>query len=478
MNDTKYYDLVILGWGASAFSAAIKASEMTGKEMRIAMVGKGPIGGTCVNMGCVPSKYLLEASHNIIRLEKPRIKGLYPSEVRFDDKEIMTGLREYVNHARREKYENVIRGYKNVELFKGTGRFSEKNTVSILGEDGKVRERISAPNVLIATGSSPIIPDIKGLDEVGYLTSDTIWNIDRIPSSIAIIGGGAVGLEIGQALSGMGSEVTIIEARNSLLPQTEPEIGVILKNRLEQEGIRFLMNSTVKEVKRDGGMKVIKIESQDNTTEIHVDELLVAVGRKPNTDLLNLEIPGVMTDKRGGIIASNKMETNIPGIYAAGDVVSKEMYLETLAAREGVIAVNNMFGEETTIDYSSTPWAVFTYPQVASVGMTEVKCLSKNGKSDSRTLRLKDLTKATIMGDDDGIIKVVVDPESKRIAGMHVIAPNAAEIIMEGVYAVKHGFTIDEIIETTHIFPTISEGIKLAAQSFIRDISSMSCCME
>ncbi|MCL4451425.1 MAG: mercury(II) reductase [Candidatus Thermoplasmatota archaeon] len=479
MNDEiKKFDLVILGKGAAAFSAAIKASELSDGEMSIAMIGTGPLGGTCVNVGCVPSKYLLEASHAVFNPSHPKMPGIFETTVKNDFSEVMSGLRSYVAHARDAKYAKVIESYSNVKLFNGLGKFVDRKTVMIIDPDGKESSTVSGSNILIATGSNPTAPPIEGLNDVGFLTSDTIWNLEDLPDSIAIIGGGAIGLEIGQALLHFGSKVTIIEALDSLLPQTEPEIGYALRARLEKEGMKFYLRARVSRVGKSVKGKSIHVITHKGEEVVEADELIVATGRKANTQFLNLAAAGVDTDPRGLILTTNTMKTSAPGIYAAGDCVSKKLFLETLAAREGVVAVSNMFGEDLKIDYDSATWAVFTNPQIAGVGMTENEFSKKNGSCSCRVFSLENLTKASIIGETEGIIKITVDPKDNRIVGMHIMAPNATDIITEGAYAVKNRYTIDDVIATSHIFPSFSEGIKLASQSFIRDMSKMACCVE
>ncbi len=472
------FDLIILGRGAAAFSAAIKSSELSQGEMKVAMVGTGPIGGTCVNVGCVPSKYLLEASHLVFNPGHPGMKGISETRVKYDFRMVMESLRSYVNKARETKYVQVIQNYKNVTLIEGFGKFLDNRTIHVKDSSGKKERIISGSNILIATGSHPSVPNIDGLDKAGFLTSDTVWNINKLPQTVAIIGAGAIGLEIGQALLHFGSRVIIIEALDSILPQTEPEIGLALQKRLEREGMEFHMRARVSSVKLFNGKKIVEVLTHRGKEKIEVDELLAATGRAPNTSYLNLEAAGVKTDKRGLIITDNTMKTSTEQIYAAGDCVSKTLFLETLAAREGVVAVSNMFGEELKIDYASSTWAVFTYPQVAAVGLTESEFTKINGSCSCRAFSLSNLTKASIVGETDGVIKITVDPKDNRIVGMHILAPNAIDIITEGAYAVKNGYTYNDIISTSHIFPSISEGIKLAAQSFVRDISMMSCCVE
>ena len=477
-SEVQKFDLVILGRGAAAFSAAIKASELSNGEMTVAMIGTGPLGCTCVNVGCAPSKYLLEASHSVFRPEHPRMAGIHTTRLKYDFLEVMDGLRSYVAHARDSKYVRVIENYRNVKLFTGLGKFVDKKTVTISDSDGNDIALVSGSNILIATGSHPAIPNIEGLKETGFLTSDTIWELNGLPESVAIIGGGAIGLEMGQALMHFGSKVTVIEALDSLLPQTEPEIGSAMKKHLEEEGMNFYLRARISAVSSSGSGKSIDVITHKGKEKVEVQEIVVATGRQPNTQYLDLEAAGVDTDSRGQIVTSDTMKTSEPGIYAAGDCVSKKMFLETLAAREGVIAVSNMFGEDLRIDYDSATWAVFTSPQIAGVGMTENQFSKKSGSCSCRVFSLENLTKASIMGETEGIIKITVDPNNNTIVGMHIMAPNATDIITEGAYAVRNGYTIDDIIATSHIFPSISEGVKLAAQSFIRDLSKMACCVE
>ena len=472
------FDIVILGRGAAAFSAAIKASEITSGQASIAMIGYGPVGGTCVNVGCVPSKYLLEASQNVSKPLHPRMKGINGSKVDFDFKSIMEGLRDYVEHARNSKYEDVINQYKNVTLFEGKARFSGPRTVEIVDLTGRKTKEITGSNFIIATGSTPAVPKIDGIEKIKYLTSDNIWQINKLPERIAVVGGGAIGLELGQALLNFGSSVTVIEALDSLIPQSEPEIGAALRNRLANDGMKFYLRARIGRVDHDSHGYRLDVITHRGKEAVNVDEVLIATGRKPNTSDLNLETAGVKTDERGLIITDRNMRTSSRFIFAAGDCVSKKLFLETLAAREGVVAASNIFGQDMEIDYESATWAVFTYPQIAGVGLTENEFSRKKGSCECRVFPLSNLTKATIMGEGEGIIKITINPLDKRIVGMHIFSPNATDIITEGAYAIRNGFKVEDIIATSHIFPSLSEGVKLAAQSFIRDISMMSCCVE
>ncbi|MEM0117725.1 MAG: mercury(II) reductase [Conexivisphaerales archaeon] len=471
------YDIVIIGRGAAAFSAAIKASEMTSGKALIAMVGKGDLGGTCVNVGCVPSKYLLEASNAYFYPKLQRFKGISSAKSTLDFSAVMRGLRDFVTRMRREKYEKVIRSYPNVEVFKGTAVFRSGKEVEIESADGQQKRLLRAKNIIIATGSRPSAPNIDGLKEAGFLTSDSIWNVDRLPESLAVIGGGAIGLEIGQAFLHFGSNVSVIEALPRIVAASEPEISQLLKNRLEEEGMSFFLKSRVARVKRENEKKVLELVTSKGRQQIEADEILVATGRAPNTDLLMLERAGVKTDGRGFIVVNENLQTSNKSIYAAGDCISKRMMLETLAAREGVVAVENILGNRTRLDYSHVPWAVFTNPQLASVGYNEEEFMRLTGSCSCRVVTLDKVAKAQMLG-EDGLAKLIIDPDSGRVVGLHILSPSASEFIIEGAMAVKYGLTYEDIVNMTHVFPTLAEAIKLSAQAFIRSVDMMSCCVE
>lgn len=473
----KEYDLVIIGAGAAGFAATIKASEITENRTRIALITAGALGGTCVNVGCVPSKYLIEASNHYFYSKKNFFKGI-KLRGEFEFSKIMEGLRELVDTLRKEKYEDVIGFYENVELIKGKARFKSQREIEIVKNDGEA-ENITGKKFIIATGSSPSIPPIQGITEISYLTSDNIWELKEKPESLLVIGGGAIGLELGQAFLHFDTKVTIVEAADRIIVNSEPEISERLTKILSNEGMEIITKARVAKVKQENETKVIEVLTHKGTIKIKVDEVLLATGRKPNTKELNLEAAGVKTDGKGFIITNEYMKTSNPNIYAAGDVVSKALMLETLAAKEGVIAgVNSIKGNELKMDYTAIPFVVFTNPNVASVGLTEQELMQKYNTCWCKVLTLDKVPKARIINEYEGLIKIVVNPSNEKIVGIHALAPQAAEFITEGALAIKCGFTIEEMINTTHVFPTLAECIKIAAQSFRRDVTKMSCCME
>ncbi len=470
------YDLAIIGRGAAAFAAAIKASELSEGKTRILMVGTGPIGGTCVNVGCVPSKYLLEASHSHFYPQHPRFPGIEPSNSKFDFSKVMEGLRSVVSQFRHSKYEKVLRAYAHVEMVEAKARFKSPTEIELLDGSDRVA---NTKNTLIATGSKPTSPPIEGLNETGYITSDTVWELNERPHSLAIIGGGAIGLELGQAFLHFDSEVSIIEAMPRIMATAEPEISEVLQHKLEGEGMKFYIKARINKVGRDNnGRKFIEVVTAQGRTKVECDEILVATGRAPNTDELALEKAGIRTDKRGFIETDATMKTSNPAVYAGGDCVSKKLMLETLSAREGVVAASNIMGQKEAIDYLSTPWAVFTNPQIAAVGKTEEEYVKETGSCSCRIVELRDVAKAAMLGEKEGLLKLVINPRNGLVVGLHVLSPLATEYIIEGVYAMKYNATFRDIMNTTHIFPSLAEGVKLAAQSFVRDIGMMSCCVE
>ncbi len=470
------YDLVIIGRGAAAFSAAIRTSEITSNQASIAMIGFGPIGGTCVNVGCVPSKYIIEAAKVVSTQRNPRYPGIKQSDPVVEFGKLMESLRGAVEEERKSKYEDVLKFYPNITMYEGRASIISRDTVKVTSKLGE--EDIKGYNFIIATGSSPMIPKIEGLEDTGYLTSDSVWSLNELPGEIGILGGGFVGLEIGQALHRLGSSVRIIKKHDTISRGIEREVGSELIRALENDGISFLIGRDVEKVYQRGDKKIISTRYKGKIEEIEVDEILIASGRKPNVAGLSPENAGIeYSDK--GIKVNDDFSTSNPLIYAAGDVVDQKYRLETLSAREGAIIASNIFNHSSKgINLQEVPWAIFTEPQLASVGYTEDEYNRNFGKAVVRTIPLVMVPKARILREDIGLFKIVADEDTGKIVGIHVLAPYAAEFIIEAVIAIKNGYTYNDIIENSHIFPTVAEGIKLTSQSFTRDMTKMSCCVE
>ncbi len=462
------FDLVIVGGGAAGFSAATRASELGFKTL---MVNGGlPIGGTCVNVGCVPSKILIEMLNNHYYGSKSRYDSVDGScTTAIDFSRAMEEVEVMVLGLRQSNYVDVANGFSNFTYIEGQASFVSPTEIEVNGT------RYSGQKFVIATGSRPRVVPIEGLDEVEVLTSRSIFSLRELPEHLVIIGGGAIGLEMAQAFRHFGSEVTVIERLPQLLPTADVEIADELQKALEEEGIRFHLNATVTRFsKGEDGSVLVHV---DGLSPISCTHVLMAIGVKPNTDNLNLELAGVEVDNRGFVVVNKFLQTTQPHIYAAGDVAGN-LFLETVAAKEGYFAAHNaLLGNEKWIDYKSVPLAVFTSPQVAMVGYSEKAYLQDHEDCYCRTLDLSTIPKAQALKEQNGLIKMMVDPDTDKVVGVSIVSDLAADLIHEAVLAVKHGLTIDDLIDTVHVFPTMSEGLKRVAQAFRINVNKMSCCV-
>ncbi len=472
----KEYQLAIIGGGAAAFAAATKANDFNQKAI---IVNSGlPIGGTCVNVGCVPSKILLEIGARLYYPKNPIFNSLQPpmqAPVQpADISRIFAEKDEIVNSLRQSNYVDVISSFKNVEFVEGTGRFISSGAVEVVGKELKT---IEADKFIVATGSRAKIPPIKGIEKVKYLTNIEALSLKRVPVHFVVLGGGPLGLEFAQMYKHLGSDVLVIEMERRVLPLEEPEVSREIQRALEDEGIQFMTSSKLVELSNNGTVKHAKVNYNGDVVEIDFDEILIATGVQPNTDGLNLESAGVKSDRRGFIETDDHLRTANSNIYAAGDCVGK-MALETVAAKEGAVAAENaLTGSEKTINYEQIPHAVFTMPQVASVGITEAELMRRIKVCACRTVPISSIPKGRALKEKYGIVKLVINPHTAEIVGAGVVSPVAAEMIHEAALAIRNNMTIHDLIDTVHIFPAFSEGLKLTAQAFIRDINKMSCCI-
>jgi mercuric reductase len=484
MTSTSDYDLVILGGGAAAFAAMTEANR---RDLSTAMVNTGlPIGGTCVNVGCVPSKHLLAVAENGASASESPFNAVTYTEVpTVDWADALDGTDDLVEGFRQEHYVDVAEHFES-DIYEGYGQLVDDTTIEVVnGADEGAR--ITGQKALVATGSSPWAPPIDGLDEVDYYTSETILEKRDLPENIVIIGGGYIALEWGQILHHVGVDVTILQRSERVLSGMEGQLGREMQRAFEEEDIEVVTGNDFQRVHAsatDGGAKAIQsgvaVETTVDGTErtITGDALFVATGVQPNSEGIGLESVGVETDDDGTIHVNEHFQTTNPHIYAAGDVIG-EPELETVAAKEGNHAVKNAFGNEgVSIDYDAVPAVVFTSPEVASVGTTELEYMDEHGTCSCRTVQMEDVPRAKAVKNTDGLGQVVKHHETDEIVGVHMVGPRAADMIMEATLAVKFGLTVDDIIDTVHPFPTFSEVFKQACQAFRRDTSKMSCCIE
>ena len=465
------YDLIIIGGGSAAFAAATKATDI--KKTALMFNTGLPLGGTCVNIGCMPSKNLLSQGDEFYYSQRPKFKSLRNSaKPLFDFQAAIKEKDRMVEKARKQNYTRVLKSLKGVALLEGRAQLAGPNQVEVAGQI------YEANKILIAVGASTKSLPIPGLDAVRWLNNTTAMQLQRLPASMVVIGGGPLGLEFAQMFAHFGTKVTVLEAAEHILPRHEPEIAAELQRCLEEEGINIHTGIRIEKVAERSGKKVIPFQESISAREVESDEILLATGIKPNTADLELEKAGVRVDKNGFIQVNQYCQTDNPNIFAAGDCVGK-MPLETVAAKEGALAAENALTVPVrTLNYDHVPSAVFTNPQVASVGLTEQEGIRRFNSCLCRTIYMNVVPRALAVSETRGVYKMAIHPHSHKVLGVHIVAPDAADLIHEATLAVRLGLTIDDIIDIIHVFPTFSEGIKRVAQSFTRDVSKMSCCVE
>jgi mercuric reductase len=479
MTVSRSYDLVILGGGAAAFAAITEADR---RGLSTAMVNTGlPLGGTCVNVGCVPSKHLLEVGKTAY---EPPNNPFDAAE--YDDDQPATDWAaaidekdEIVASLREQNYVDVAEHF-GTDIYEGYGRLVDNATIEIV-DGADAGTTIAGEKALVATGSSPDIAPIDGIESVDYETSETILERRDLPESIVMIGAGYVAMEWGQILHHMGTDVTILQRSSRVLSEMEGQLGRELQQCFEAEGITVETDVDVRRVSEDsetGDDVTVEATVAGDSQTFTADDLFVATGVSPNTDDIGLDEVGVETDGTGAVVVDDEFQTANPNVYAAGDCIGEPM-LETVAAKEGNHAVKNAFGDEgATIDYHAVPKVVFTSPEVAAVGTTELEYMDEHGTCTCRTVKMEDVPKAKAVEDTRGLVQVVKHHETEDRVGVHLGGPGAADMIPEATLAVKFGLTVDDIIDTIHPFPTFSEAFKHACQAFRRDTSKMSCCVE
>jgi mercuric reductase len=383
---------------------------------------------------------------------------------------------------RRKNYDEVLANLDGVDYLEGQGRLVGPAQVEA---NGQVYE---ADKILIATGASPKPLPIPGMGVVPWHTHRTIMDLKELPKSLVIIGAGPLGLEFAQMFAHFGAQVTVLEAMDQVLPREEPEVAQEIQRCLEAEGITFHLGVTIEGVTEQGGKKVVVLRGGRGVQrrrslataveELVADELLLAAGVQGNTADMGLDKAGVKVNRNGFVQVNEYYQTDNRNVFAAGDCIGK-MPLETVAAKEGALAAENALTVPVrTINYDHIPHAVFTNPQVASVGLTEAEEMRRFNACSCRTITMDAVPKAQAIKEDRGVFKMVVHPRSGKILGVHIVAPHAADLIHEATLAVKFGLTVDDLVDTVHVFPTLSEGIKRVAQAFTRDVSRMACCVE
>ncbi len=458
-------DLAVIGAGSAAFAAAIRATSL---GARVALIEKGTVGGTCVNVGCIPSKHLLAASHVYKTAGTHPFVGVPTSQGEVEMKSLIGKKAEVVEDLRQEKYLDLAEHY-GFELVPGCASFTAPDRVDI---EGRV---LSARRFVIATGSAPWAPSIERLDGSGYLTSTTAMELLELPESLTVIGGNYIGLELGQVFANLGSKVTIVEALDRIAPMEEPEISEEMTRILQNDGIQVVTSA---EVTRVEGGRPKKVIARSGGSEIALEaaEILVATGRRPILDGLELGAAGVQLDDRGGLVLDETLRTTNPNVFAAGDVTGAPQFVYVAAAQGTIAAQNAIADANQTLDYTALPRVTFTTPNIAAVGLTDEQAQEAGYECECRVVELRHVPRARVNLDTRGLFKIVAERQTGKVLGVHALADDAGDAILAGVYAVKFGLTVSDLAGTWAPYLTMSEGIKLTAQSFTTDVEMLSCC--
>ena len=459
--------IAVIGSGGAAMAAALKAVE---QGARVTLIERGTLGGTCVNVGCVPSKIMIRAAHIAhLRRESPFDGGIAAAPPAILRERLLAQQQARVDELRHAKYENILDGNTAITMLRGEARFRDGHHLTVRLTDGGERE-VAFDRCLIATGASAAVPPIPGLKDTAYWTSTEALESDTIPPRLAVIGSSVVAVELAQAFARLGSQVTIL-ARSTLFFREDPAIGEAVTAAFRAEGIQVQEHTQASHVAYADGEFVLTTEHG----ELRADRLLVATGRTPNTRALNLEAAGVSLNAQGAIVIDKGMRTSNPDIYAAGDCTDQPQFVY-VAAAAGTRAAINMTGGDAVLDLTAMPAVVFTDPQVATVGYSEAEAHHNGIETDSRTLTLDNVPRALANFDTRGFIKLVIEEGSGRLIGVQAVAPEAGELIQTAVLAIRNRMTVQELAEQLFPYLTMVEGLKLAAQTFNKDVKQLSCC--
>ncbi len=470
MKRVKLQEIVIIGGGSAGFAAAIKAWEL---GAGVTIVEHSTIGGTCVNIGCVPTKTLIRAAQTYYQRFHHNFDGIDTRPGSLDFNKVIAQKDALVSTLRREKYEEVLDSYKGMRYIKGHAMVKRDGKDRITVDTG--RETLQTAKLIIATGAHPWIPPIKGLDKTKYLTSTEALTLERLPRDMIIIGGSALGLEFAQIFSRFGSKVYVIEAMPYVLPPEGEEAGNAIAGYLGREGMEFFAGARINMVHYDGKYRV-DFEMNGEPHSLNAEQLLVATGRRANTTGFGIEEIGIGIGKKGEIEVDQYLQTSHPDVYAAGDVIGDPMFVYVAAYAATTAAENALSGNRQVFDLSVLPRVTFTDPQVASVGLTEEQAKSQGIDYKSSRLDMKHVPRALAARDTRGFVRLVAEEDTGRLLGAQIVSSEAGEMIMEATLSIKYNITIPELAAQIHPYLTLSEGIKLAAQSFERDVSRLSCC--
>jgi mercuric reductase len=477
-------DLVILGSGSTAFGAALHAAEL-GKT--VVMTEYRTVGGTCANQGCLPSKNLIEAARLVYDAAHPRYPGLSPVQMPVNWADLIAQKDEIIGDYRVHKYESLLDHPERIQVISGQATLVSDHEVAVQGAQDV--HRLIGEQILIATGSLPTLPSIAGLADVPYLTSDLLsdasdpWETElrEQPRSLLILGGGSIALELGQMFARFGTQVTLVTHGKRILSSYEPGIASTLTEILQEEGLRIVTDASVRGVARTQEGVTLSVQGHGRAQTFTAEKLLIATGRHPNTRELGLEQVGVEVDTTGAVRVDRTLQTSVPHIWAAGDVIGRETESQMatpVGAHDGKIAAHNALSGEPLreVDHRVIPRVIFTDPQVAVVGLTDEEAVAAGIGCNCNAIPLSVVPRAGAIRDTRGLIKMVLDDTTRRVVGVSMLGTNAGEVIHEAAMALRFGATTDDFIDLIHVYPTMAEALKLVAISFTKDVNRLSCC--
>jgi dihydrolipoamide dehydrogenase len=457
-------NLVVIGAGSAGLVAAYIAAAVKAK---VTLVERHKMGGDCLNTGCVPSKALLRSAKLAAQMRRAGEWGIEPVEPRIDFAKVMERvqrvIREIEPHDSVERYSGL-----GVECIEGEAKMTSPWTVEVRTATGT--QTLSTRSIVIAAGARPFVPPIPGIEEAGYLTSDTVWNLRELPQRLVVLGGGPIGCELAQAFARVGAHVTQVEMLPRIMIREDPEISAMVADRFRAEGIQVLVNHKAKAFRRENGEKLLLAETEGREVRIPFDQLLVAVGRVATTEGYGLEELGIPVTRQRTVEVDEHMRTRYPNIYACGDVAGPYQFTHTAAHTAWYASVNALFGRfrRFRADFSVIPWATFTEPEVARVGLNETEAKEKGVAYEVTTYGIDDLDRAIADGEAHGLVKVLTVPGKDRILGVTLVGEHAGDLIIEYITAMKNGIGLNQILGTIHIYPTLAEANKYAAGNWKR----------
>ncbi len=449
------YNLVVIGAGSAGLVASYIAAAVKAK---VALIEADRMGGDCLNTGCVPSKALIATSKLISHIQRAGEYGLANASADVEFAKVMDRVQAVIKKVAPHDSVDRYRGL-GVECIQGRARIVSPFEVEVNGN------RLTTRNIIVATGAKPLVPKLSGLEKINYLTSDTIWNIRTLPKRLLVLGAGPIGCELSQCFSRLGSKVTLVQRGDGIMKKEDPDACDIILQRFRKEGIAVLLNHAAKEIRVSGEEKELICDHQGKDIRIVFDEILIALGRVPNVKGFGLEELGVEPDKNSNIRTNEFLETNFPNIFCSGDVHGRYQFTHTAAHESWYAAVNALFGrfKKFSVDYRVIPWATYTDPEVARVGLNEIDAIRLGMNYEMVKYGLDDLDRAIADSEDRGFVKVLTVPGKDRILGVTIVGHHAADIIAEFVLAMKHGIGLNKILGTIHIYPTMAEANKYAA---------------